>query len=246
MSQEQEYAKMSEIPVSSCEISIQNKSSKKKDTKSKVISKANKSLGQNKKSKTNVISSVKRFFKNKFNKPKQDIQSKPKQEAKNHGFDIVGAQIIVIFVLVISILLTNVFWQESAINVFLKNMFNKNQQMVLNYTDFDANLPMTEVSVSLMDGVMTANGEGNVYTPVGGQIESVNLLEDGTYAITVTHTEKFKTILEGVTYPYFEVGSTVYTTCPIGYSNKTLTAKMYNGEDLITNYTLKDGSIIWE
>ena len=78
-----------------------------KDSEDKISHSIN--YNENKKSKTSVLSSVKRFFKNKFNKPKQDMQSKPKQEAKNHGFDIVGAQIIVIFVLVISILLTNVF-----------------------------------------------------------------------------------------------------------------------------------------
>ncbi|MBO4962754.1 MAG: hypothetical protein J6C97_03160 [Clostridia bacterium] len=249
MSEAIDYAKMSEIPVSSCEICVENKPSKKKDAKNKVINKINKDLTQNKKVKFNPFLRLKGFFKDKvlkFKKSKPKQETTKEQEQKNRGFDVVSAQVITIFVLVISILLTNVFWEDSAINVFFKNMFNKNQEVSLNYTDFNPTLPMTEVPVSLTDGVMTASGEGNVYAPVGGQVESVTKVEDGTYCITISHTEKFKTVLEGIDYPYFEKGNTVYTTCPIGYSNKNLTVKMYNGEDLITNYTFNDGAIVWE
>ena len=98
MSEAKEYAKMSEIPVSSCEICVQNKSSKKKDAKSKVISKANKNLQQTKKPKIHLFSKVKSLFTSKFKKSKQQKQTTEK-DTKKHGFDVVSAQIIVIFVL---------------------------------------------------------------------------------------------------------------------------------------------------
>ncbi len=246
MSQATEYAQMSEIPVSSCVLCVENKKDKKRDAKNKVISKVNKDLSVEKPQKTSVFSRIKSKFNSIKSKAKKQEDVKDCEKKEKRGFDVVTAQVITIFVLVISILLTNVFWEESAINVFFKNMFSKNQQVSLNYTDFNPSLPMTEVAVSVTEGVMTANGEGNVYTTVGGEVEMVELLEDGTYKMTIKHTDKFKTILEGISYPYFEKGATVYTTCPIGYSSKTLTAKMYNEDTLITNYTIENGNILWE
>jgi len=201
---------------------------------------------ENTSKKHKIFPSLKKYlnFKQLFSK-KENV-SRKKEVVEKRGFDVISAQIIVIFMLVISILLTNVFWENSAINVFIRNMFSKNQEVALKYTDFAPTFSMNDVTVSLTDGVITANGEGTVYSPLGGEVEEVSLLEDGTYKMTIKHTDSFKTILEGISYPYYEVGSTVYSTCPVGYSNKTLIAKMYNNNVLITNYVLENGNVIWE
>ena len=80
MSEAIDYAKMSEIPVSSCEICVENKPSKKKDAKNKVINKINKDLTQNKKVKFNPFLRLKGFLKSQ-NQNKKPQKSKSKKIA---------------------------------------------------------------------------------------------------------------------------------------------------------------------
>ena len=246
MSDVLEYAQMSEIPVSSCEISIENTSRNKKDTKRKVINKVNKNLNGEENLKPTLLAKIKKIFTFKGRKNKQKTLNTKQENTIKKGFDIVSAQIVTIFVLLISILLTNVFWEDSAINVFFKNMFNREKEVVLNYNDFNPTLANNEFEVALTDGVITFNGEGTVYAPTGGEVESVSLLEDGSYQMVIAHSDTFKTVLEGINYPYYEKGNMVYSTCPIGYTTSVLTAKMYNNDTLLTNYSLQNGNVIWE
>ena len=227
MSDSVEYAKMTEIPVSSCEITVQPET--KKDVKKKVISKVNTKLGTNGK---------KRSW---FSKEKKE------KEPATKGFNIIHAQVIAIFVLVISILLTNIFWEDSGINVFLRGVFNKDNTVSMEYTDFDPVSPFADREVSLTNGYLTATGEGAVYAPLEGKVELLSQNEDGTWEMTISHTETFKTVISGLTYPYYEIGYNVYPTSPIGYSDgaAALSVGMYDEEILITDYSIENGNIVW-
>ena len=231
MSDSLEYAKMSEIPVSSCQISVQ--SDTKKDVKKRVISKVNTKLGKGEKAKKFWLFS------------KKEKGEKQVKEGKK-SFNIIQAQVIAIFVLVISILLTNIFWEDSGINVFLRGVFNKEQTVSLEYSDFDAVSPVADREVSLTDGYMTASGSGSVYAPVQGEVASLIQLENGLWEMTIAHSDTFSTKISGLNIPFYEVGYTVYSTSPIGYcdGSQTISVGMFDEENLITDYTIENGNIV--
>lgn len=225
MSDSLEYAKMTEIPVSSCEITVQPEI--KKDVKKRVIKKVNSKLSSGEKKA--------RWFK------------KEKNQSQSKGFNVIHAQIIAIFVLIISILLTNIFWEDSGINVFLRGVFNKEQTVSKEYTDFEPTSPFADREVSLTDGYLTASGEGAVYAPSYGEITALNQNADGVWEMTIEHSDTFKSVISGLSYPYYEVGYSVYSTSPIGYSDgaTAITVGMYDEDILITDYTLENGNIVW-
>lgn len=228
MSDSLEYAKMTEIPVSSCEITLQPEP--KKDVKKRVIKKTNTRLSSEKKQKW------------------WQFKKEPKnKETVAKGFNVIHAQVIAIFVLVISILLTNIFWEDSGINVFLRGVFNKEQTVSLDYTEFDAVNPLADREVSLTDGYLTASGEGAVYAPAYGEVTALTQDENGAWEMTISHSEVFKTVISGLTYPYYEVGYNVYSTSPVGYSDgaNAITVGMYDNDVLITDYSLSSGAIVW-
>ncbi|MBQ7348538.1 MAG: hypothetical protein IJW47_00945 [Clostridia bacterium] len=231
MSDSLEYAKMTEIPVSSCEITVQPEG--KKDVKKKVINKVNTKLSSGAKKQ-------KRGWH--FKKNTAD-----KKEASVKGFNVIHAQVIAIFVLVISILLTNIFWEDSGINVFLRGVFNKEQTVSVEYTDFDPVSPFADREVSLTDGYITASGEGAVYAPTTGEVTALVQNSDGVWEMTINHSDTFKTVISGLTFPYYEVGYSVYSTSPIGYSDgaAAITVGMYDEDVLITDYTIESGNIVW-
>ena len=236
MSDSLEYAKMSEIPVSSCEIVALTDG--KKDVKKRVINKVNTKLA-----KTENKPKRLKWFSKKVAKTQKE---KPQENKK--GFNVVRAQVIAIFVLVISILLTNIFWEDSAINVFLRKTFTQTEQAVaLEYTDFQAQSPTPELEVSLVNGYITATGESTVYAPAQGKISQLNQLESGLWEMTIAHSDSFKTVITGLAYPYYEVGYDVYSTSPIGYAdgNAEICVGMYDQDVLITDYTISNGEIIW-
>ncbi len=238
MSDSLEYAKMSEIPVSSCEITVQ--SDTKKDVKKRVISKVNTRLGKGEKKEK----AKKLWF---FGKKPQKAKRAQKEQEGKKGFNVIQAQVIAIFVLVISILLTNIFWEDSGINVFLRGVFNREQTVSLDYTDFDAVSPVADREVSLTDGYITVSGEGSVYAPVQGEIASLSQLDNGLWEMTIAHSDTFKTVISGLSCPFYEVGYTVYSTSPIGYSDgaEIISVGMFDEETLITDYTIENGNIVW-
>lgn len=246
MSDSIEYAKMSEIPVSSCEITVKP-SKKKKDIKNKVIDKVNEQLDEMveikpKRKKISLFSLLKKTKKKKEDKTKTDNVS---QERKGR-FDIVTAQLITIFALVVAILLTNIFWEDSAMNNMFKHVFNKEKNVTLNYNEFDAVAPTVDRAVSLDNGVMSVSGKGSIYSPVAGEVTCVEE-KNGKWEITVAHTDEFKSVISGLDCCFYDKGYKIYSTTPIGYSDgNAVTVEMFNNGNLITDYSISDGVIVWE
>lgn len=245
MSDSIEYAKMSEIPVSSCEITVKE-AKKKKDIKNKAINKANARLDEAVEIKPKR-KKLFNFFKSKKKKEKAvKAEENIQQENKKGRFDIVTAQLITIFALVVAILLTNIFWENSAMNNMFKHVFNKEKNVTLNYNEFDAVAPTVDRAVSLDNGVMSVSGKGSIYSPVAGEVTCVEE-KDGKWEMTITHTDEFKSVISGLDCCFYEKGYQIYSTTPIGYSSgDAVTVEMFNNGNLITDYSIADGVIIWE
>lgn len=232
------YAQMLEMPVSSCDVIIKpSKRRKRNSLKEQVIEKVNceEALEQEKKE----PKKERKFFKKKVKEPKERSKIK---------FDIVYAEGVAVFLLVATILITNIFFEGSGINTIMKNVFGANTVTAdaRTYKSFSAKNPSENLTASVEEGVITLSGSGAVYPVCDGTLTSV-LSSGETYTLTVSHSDVFKTVISGLTYVYAEEGNEVYKYIPIGYvGDGSVTVSMYNDGVLLTGYILEGGNIVWE
>ncbi len=266
---EKEYMEMLEIPVSTCDVIIKPKKRKKKDIKDQVIDMVNSENSnptieptmQDSPEKEIALPAVRRkiprftsfhFKKDKSTKPKKakitrvENVSTKSVEVKSSRFDIISVQVVAIFVLIVGIILTNIFWEDSGMNNLLRSVF-KSEESSLNssvYSTFSAYSPTRDGEVILEDGVMTVN-ESSIYAPCDGVIEKVTLTEDNYYTVTVRHSDSFTSVFSGLDYSYLTEGESVYTNIPIGYCSASSSISLYENDSLLTKYAIEGDNIVW-
>ena len=152
------------------------------------------------------------------------------------------------------ILLTNLFWPQSAINTFFRGLVTEETPAALSdersFSEVEAGSIVSDenISVSVSDaGVLSFTAEASVYAPCGGTVQSV-AESGGVYMMEIEHTSSFSSVISGLTYAYLPAGSEVYATIPVGYSDGSheVTVSMYDGGTLISAYTLgEENDIVW-
>ena len=257
-----EYVKMLEIPINSCDVTVKSTRRKKKDVKKQVIEKVNSNVEvdekvQEKPIKKEKIAKAKiekkpfyKFMKTRDKKVKEkptkkkNINSEPSVEIKSSGFDIVSVQVVAIFILIVGIILTNIFWEDSGINNLMRSVFNDNTTLLdVSYSDFSASLPSKTDEVLLENGVMTVK-KGSVYSPCDGVVESV-VENDGLFTVTILHSESFSTVISGLESVYVSKNDKVFANIPLGYSEGSSCVSMFDGDAILTGYVLSDSQIVW-
>ncbi len=233
-----DYAEMLGMDVSSCDVVLKPvKRHRKKDCKEEVIAKVNEE--EQEENQDDI-------------KEEEDLSSyedvTEKKQRKKFKFDIVYAEGVAVFCLIVSILLTNIFWENSGINTVFKRVFDTNTETLdmRTYKSFSAKSPSSDLTVDVDGGVMTFSGKGTMYPVCDGVVTSV-IEEDGKYTLTVKHSDVFKTVIKGVDFVYAEKGDEVFKYIPIAYVNgNSATVAMYSSDSLLTNYIIEGGSIVWE
>ena len=237
---ELEYVKMLEVPVSSSGVEFKPFKKRKKDVKKKVIDKVNLEAVSEKPQKKSIKDTFTKFFAKK-EKPEKTESS---VEIQKSGFDIVSMQVVTIFVLIVGIILTNIFIENSGINRLMRSVFASDDKVIeKTYTEFDALSPSKSSTVSLDGGVMTVS-KGCVYSPCDGVVESV-LNSDGKYVLTVLHSDSFTSVISNLDAVYLSVGETVYSNIPVGYSGDTAYVSMFNDDAILTSYVIDEDRIVW-
>ncbi|MBE5743129.1 MAG: M23 family metallopeptidase [Clostridiales bacterium] len=240
---ELEYAKMLEVPISSSSVEFKPTPRRKKDVKKQIINKVN---NQTETTAQNPKKSIKDFFKKlQVKKPKvKKVQTESSVEITKGGFDVISMQVVAIFVLVVGIILTNIFFENSGMNNLMRAVFSKNEEVIeKHYTEFTALSPSKNGQVTLQDGVMTVSA-GSVYSPCDGTIESVS--KDGDfYVVTVSHSDSFTSVISGLESVYLSVGETVYSNVPVGYSSGITNVSMFSNDAILTGYEINDNKIVW-
>ena len=263
-----DYADMLEIPVST--VNVTKKKSKKKkeemELKDKVVEAVNERVeGVLMDSIVEYGEETPSFVEGGSSIPPTTTNTKRVKKEKNsngNGFKnffnskLLLAEFIVICVLVGTIFLTNIFYQNSAINTFFSNMFGgtTQTQAVDNRTYDQLTLRgvvnNASINCAITDnGIMTVQAECSIYSPYDGRITKTEQLSDGSYGMTVAHTTKFSTVFSGLTYAYGENGSEVCATIPIGYSDgkKVVQVTMYDEGNVISSYAVNsENSIVWK
>ena len=223
-----EYCKMLEIPVNSCDIVIRNSRRRKKDVVNKVIKKVNL---ENEKTASPAV------------KPQKPVKAEH-QSVKNNKLDIISVQVVAIFALIVGIILTNIFWEDSGMNNLLKQVFyTQNTTNDAVYTSFNAVSPSKTQDVTIENGVMKVSS-GSIYSPCDGVVESVSS-ENDVYTLTIKHSDTFSTVISGLSLCYANVGENVYATIPIGYSEGEMSVCMFNSDAILTSFTLNGEEIVW-
>ena len=172
---------------------------------------------------------------------------KPKKRYR-FKFSVIGAQLVVIGVLIAAIFLTNAFYADSGINVFLRSVFGSGQTQVVDGREFDEFTPVIAMDgeYTLENGVMTFVGECSVYSPCDGKISSIVKDENGKFTIEIMHSTNFKSVLSGIDYAYAGVDDIVYGNIPVGYVRSGATMCFTGGDgSVISNYQINDNTVIW-
>lgn len=230
-----EYAEMLGMEVSSCDVYVKpKKTRKKKELKDDVIKKVNEPEVANAE----------------FGEFGTEIPVRSNGEKKKKfRFDVVYAEGVAVFLLAVTILLTNIFWENSGMNRLFKSAFGDGQTVQADTrtnVNFNAQSPSGEMEVTLDKGVMVFSGKGSLYPVCDGKVASV-VEEDGKYTITLKHSDVFKTIISGVDFVYADQGDDVFKYVPVCYVNGgDAKVSMYNKDVLVTNYAVEGGSIVWE
>ena len=230
-----EYAEMLGMEVSSCDVYVKpKKTRKKKELKDDVIKKVNEPEVANAE----------------FGEFGTDIPVRSNGEKKKKfRFDVVYAEGVAVFLLAVTILLTNIFWENSGMNRLFKSAFGDGQTVQTDTrtnVNFNAQSPSGEMEVTLDKGVMVFSGKGSLYPVCDGKVASV-VEEDGKYTITLKHSDVFKNVISGVDFVYADQGDEVFKYVPVCYVNGgDAKVSMYNKDVLVTNYAVEGGSIVWE
>lgn len=259
-----EYSKMLEIPVNTCDVIVKPYKRRKKNVIKDVIEKVNSESGDVIKNEETILPEktenpalIKRFFRKKGNNSKKKAvksksvryaekikKQKPDEPRANSKFDIVSVQVVAVFALVIGIILTNIFWEDSGINNLLKQVFKSGDvKNSAAYTSFSPASPSRTDEVTLDDGVMKV-AAGSVYSPCDGEIEKIEE-KNGKYTVTIRHSDSFTTTISGIEFAYAQTGEKVYSNVPIGYSSGEMTVVMYNDNAAITSFKLSGDRILW-
>ena len=262
MNDGREYAEMLRTMASSCDVVVKpaKRARKKKDVIEEIVTKVNDEVAASEVKAADelpfkeeafgeeeIIERPKKRF-SFFGKKKTETTEKPAEKKGRFKFDIVYAEGIAAFALVVAILLTNIFWENSGMNTFFKKAFSPAQVTTdaRSYNSFNAQSPSSSLDGKVEDGVMTFSGKGALYPVCDGKVSSVKQSDDGKYEITIAHSGSFKTVISGVDYSYCDENEEVFKYIPVCYLNGgEAKVYMYNDDALVTNYVLENGSIIW-
>ncbi len=163
-------------------------------------------------------------------------------------FTAVTAEVIAVFALLAVIFLTNAFYADSAINVFMRKVFSPTVTETVHEKTYDEFAPVINFNgeMAMENGVITCSGSGSVYAPADGTVASVVKEENGTYTVNIAHSAVFSSTLSGLSYAYLGSGDKVYGNIPVGYVTDGGFTACFNSENaVITDYTLKDNAVLW-
>lgn len=268
MNEKLQYAEMLEIPVNSCSIKYKPSKKKKKfvaseNAKEELIEKINTASEVSMQAEEEpLMEQLLIPVTEEINELQEEvletedyvkIRRTDKKEKKRFKlrFNLIGLEIIAIAVLLGTILLTNTFMPNSAINTFMKKVFGSSNVVQTDtrvYSDFSPSLPIENAdNISIDRGVMSFNGGGSLYSPCDGVVTGLVKDAEGSITIEITHSENFKTVFSGLDFAYCALNESVYSNVPVGYvTGDDGTMCFYDGfGESIKDFTLESGTLKW-
>lgn len=153
-----------------------------------------------------------------------------------------------------AIFLTNVFMPSSAINTFFRTLSTPNASQTDGraYTDFTLSgvvSDFAEVEMQISPtGILTFTKKGCVYPAADGKVRAVEKSADGTYTVSVAHSDSFSEEIKGLQWVAYAVGDEVRSQVPIGYSDgeTTVQVSMYSDGQLLNCFEVtEENCLAW-
>lgn len=167
---------------------------------------------------------------------------------------VIVGEFIAVCALCATIFLTNIFMTDSAINTFVRGLFQGSAASTTDtrvYTDFQLSSLFndtvnTEIAVSSA-GVLSFTAKCNVYSPCDGSLVSVNGNAETGYTVEIKHSDTFSTIMSGLDTVYLSKGDEVKANLPFGYSDGEgeVRVMFYSDGSLISNCSVNGTSLSW-
>lgn len=265
MSETIDYAEMLEIPVNTLNV-VKKKSRKKKndELKDRVVDAVNKRMTAYDEAIGDAKADVRpqeeegEAGRIAYSEDVTEYVADPPAEEKPKKKFFEGKLLVVEFAAVLAlcatILLTNIFMPNSAINTFFSNLTAGEPAAAQvddrSYSELTLGSVVSDTSIECTvsdTGILTFTGECSVYAPYGGTV--VNVAEqEGLYTIEIEHTTSFSSVISGLSSAYLAAGDPVYATIPVGYStgDSEVSVSMYDGDSIIASYSVnEDNDIVW-
>ena len=254
MSEPIDYAEMLEIPVST--LNVTKKKSRKKrerDLKEEAVAAVNEraegadpaALPEEPAAEENVVD--------------YGAGALPEEKPRKKFLEsrLLVAEFAAVLGLCALILLTNVFWENSAINTFFAGLVSPQPQAAQSvdervYSELTLGSVVREDGVACTvseTGILSFTAQCSVYAPYDGTVNAVSQGEDGLYTVEVGHTASFTSVISGLTYAYPAAGERGYSTIPVGYSGGTaaVSVALYDGGTLIRSFSVDENNdIVWD
>ncbi len=247
MDQELDYAEMLEIPVSTVNV-VKKKSFFKRrqkpaeqpeELKERVVESVNERVG------AYVYA--------------EDVSDPPKPEKKAHAGAKDKAGRVLLFeaaaigLIAVAIFVTNIFMPNSAINTFIGDLTATSEESESEpaYNEFKLSPVVSERSEAEVamseNGAIFFTAEGCVYPVCAGKVSKV-YEDSGLYTVEVAHTSSFTSVVTGLTNVYYEIGTSVASNVPLGYSDgkSEVRVTLYDDGNLLSCYTLMDEVPVWK
>lgn len=165
---------------------------------------------------------------------------------------IIG-EFVAVCALCATIFLTNIFMTNSAINTFVRDLFQGTADTAdtRTYSDFALSPVVneyTDVEIAVSGaGVMSFTAECSVYAPCEGELASVNGDASSGYTVELRHSDTFSTVISGLSAVYLAEGDTVRTNVPLAYSDGTQEVRVTFYEDgtPLNCYTVSEDGLAW-
>lgn len=147
-----------------------------------------------------------------------------------------------------TIFFTNVFLTDSAINTFVRGLFqgNANSADARGYDDFVLSSVVNEyvdAEIAVSDtGVLSFTAECSVYAPCEGEVVSVNGTSETGYTVEIKHSDTFSTIMSGLDTVYAAEGEAVRSNLPVAFTDGDGEVRvMFYSEGTLLNCYTVDG-----
>ena len=151
------------------------------------------------------------------------------------------------------IFLTNIFMTDSAINTFVRGLFNGTAQAADTrvYSDFTLSPIVSEnanVDIAVSEtGVLSFQAQCSVYSPCAGTVSAVPGNKETGYSVEIKHSDNFSTIMSGLDSVFTAEGDKVFANIPVAYSEgeNTVRVMFYSGEKLLSCVSYGENGLAW-
>lgn len=243
MNEELDYAEMLEIPVET--VTVNRRERRKKDRDSDLQEQLVQEVNERMESEGDPS-----YAESTPIARSADYQTKKQRNMRR----ILIGEFIAVCALCAAIFLTNIFLENSAINTFVRGLFQGSaatQTDTRVYSDFTLSPIVNDavdVDITVSEtGVLSFVQRCSVYPPCDGTIAAINGNAQIGYTLEIKHSDSFSTIMSGLDAVYAAEGESIKSNLPVGFSDGEgeVRVMFYSSGSLLNCLTVNQNHLAW-